>query len=446
MVLNDEQIKELLEWFVNSSVQNENWSEKRDRGLEEHHKWIQPDTIKSLSDEELEERFLSYYKSGTGNRQKLNQVNRDRIIRDKEKFRITVTYLLDESIGIEERLNQVLKGDYHIKGCGRALATAFLMDFNPKKYCLWNGKTDMGFDVLGWDVYEKADTPGVSYKKVLEALNRIKNLRPELNLSLLSIDFFLHTISAEEEGIEAVNKIKGIGYLILSYKEDSPWDDEFGKSYHYGPTVPNHKKINSGSKFLLLKKNIGFVGSGEIGNVETEDSPPDGPNHFRATFKDFEPLDPTIVLSDEIRNAIASLPGYNVQHSIKVVNKNIFDMVLSPGEISTTYWQIAPGDNAKLWDDLLNNSIAAVGFSKIDEDLSGISKDSFMKKFRDAFPDFNERRTKIKSGQLWNFINLKPGDKFITNKGKSLLLGLGLVNGGGPFLSDNLSPELSSER
>ena len=65
MVLSDEQIKELLEWFVNSSVQNVNWSEKRERGLEEHHKWIQPDTIKSLSDEELEERFLSYYKSGT---------------------------------------------------------------------------------------------------------------------------------------------------------------------------------------------------------------------------------------------------------------------------------------------------------------------------------------------------------------------------------------------
>jgi 5-methylcytosine-specific restriction protein B len=28
---------------------------------------------------------------------------------------------------------------------------------------------------------------------------------------------------------------------------------------------------------------------------------------------------------------------------------------------------------------------------------------------------------------LWNFINLKPGDKFVTNKGQSLLLGLGIV-------------------
>jgi len=274
MALTVEQIKDLLEWFVNSSVQNEKWIDIRKEGLEENHKWIQPEIIKTLSDEELEERFLSYYKSGTGNRQRLNQVNRDRIIRDKVKFRNAVTYLLDESIDIEERLNQVLKGDIHINGFGRALATAFLMDFDPGKYCLWNNKTEMGFDVLGWKAYEKSDTDGEAYKKVLEALNKLRNFKPELKLSLLEIDLFLHTISAEDEGIEAVINIKSTGYLILNFKEDSTWDDEFGKSYHYGTTVPNYKKVKSDTKFLLFKKNVGFVGYGEIDTIETEESHP----------------------------------------------------------------------------------------------------------------------------------------------------------------------------
>lgn len=30
---------------------------------------------------------------------------------------------------------------------------------------------------------------------------------------------------------------------------------------------------------------------------------------------------------------------------------------------------------------------------------------------------------------LWNFLNLKPGDRFVTNKGRSLLLGLGIIEG-----------------
>jgi 5-methylcytosine-specific restriction enzyme B len=37
---------------------------------------------------------------------------------------------------------------------------------------------------------------------------------------------------------------------------------------------------------------------------------------------------------------------------------------------------------------------------------------------------------------LYNFVNLKPGDKFVTNKGRSLLLGLGIVKGHYKFRPD----------
>jgi hypothetical protein len=118
-----------------------------------------------------------------------------------------IGYLLDEKVTLGERLEEVLesKGKYHIEGVGRAIATSFLMDFKPEKYCLWNNKTEMGFSALGWGkVYENRDSWGAAYQKVLDKLKTIIELKPELNLSFDDADIFLHTISAEEEGKQVV--------------------------------------------------------------------------------------------------------------------------------------------------------------------------------------------------------------------------------------------------
>jgi len=312
MGLSDDQIKELLEWFINTSETRQKWSEKRQRALEENHEWIRLEVIKAMPDDELKKRFLEYYKGGTGEKQNLNQIYRDRIVRDKKRFRETLLYLLDEGIDIEERFNQVLNGEHKIEGFGRAIATAFLMDFDPERYCLWNNKTDSGFSVLGWEVYKRKDSPGTAYEKVLKAHQRLRNLRPDLNLTFLETDLFLHTIAAEEEGKEIVNEITG-------------------------GTIPG---------------------------------------------------------------------GNRDEHN---------------------YWQIAPAENARLWDDLRKSSIAAVGYSRMDFDLSGKSEAELMDLFKKHYPDSSEMKIKINFRQLWNFVNLKPGHKFVTNKGKSLLLALGVV-------------------
>ena len=41
------------------------------------------------------------------------------------------------------------------------------------------------------------------------------------------------------------------------------------------------------------------------------------------------------------------------------------------------YWQIAPGENARLWPDLKSNSIAAVGWSELNFDLTGLTREEF---------------------------------------------------------------------
>lgn len=105
MALSEEQIQRLLGWFLNSSESKKKWSEPRKKESEENHNWIQCNVIQEMSDEELETKFLKYYKSG-GGRQTLNQIYRDRIIRDKKQFREVILHLLDESIDIKKRLDE----------------------------------------------------------------------------------------------------------------------------------------------------------------------------------------------------------------------------------------------------------------------------------------------------------------------------------------------------
>lgn len=262
MSLKDPEIRQLLEWFANNSETRKREYNPRRRAIKENQKWIKPNIIQNMSDEELESKFLEYYKSG-GGRQAFNPIYRDRIIRDKKRFTQTLLYLLDESVDIKERIDQVLNGTYHIEGFGRAIASSFLMDWNPNKYSLWNEKIGKGFSVLGWEIHERGDSDGTTYTKVIQALKKLKGLCPKFNLEFLDIDLFLHTISAEDEGSKAVetitNKIsskegvKEKGYWIFQgnpniYNIIEALRDGNLKTFF----VKTHKdKIKSGDKVIL---------------------------------------------------------------------------------------------------------------------------------------------------------------------------------------------------
>lgn len=189
------------------------WIDKRKACIEKNHKWIDPTTISELSNEDLKAHYLDYFNSGTGEKQSLNPLNRDRVIRDIPKFRETILHLLDEKIEIKERINDVLGGKKKISGMGKALGTAFLMDFRPDKYCLWNGKTQDGFKALGWEglYHDWGDSNGDTYSKVMNLINKLKSfvevIDPNIELVYSDVDLFLHTIAADDEGITKLNEI-----------------------------------------------------------------------------------------------------------------------------------------------------------------------------------------------------------------------------------------------
>jgi len=273
MKMSDEQIRKLLEWFINSSETKKKWSDNRKSALLENQKWINIDSVKKLSDEELEGKFLEYYKNG-GYKQSLNQIYRDRIIRDKKRFRKTLLFLLDESINIEKRIDAILEGSYHIAGFGKAIVTSMLMDNNPEKYCLWNNKTMMGFEALGLaKSYEEKDPWGRCYVKVLSSLDHLKEIVPEFNLTFDDIDLFLHTISAEDEGIAALKAInEGTEISISDVDVDSQLINmEFVMEKYLEEFIEsNFDKIDFGARLELYQdeESNGRQYPTSIGNID----------------------------------------------------------------------------------------------------------------------------------------------------------------------------------
>jgi hypothetical protein len=203
-MLKEEQIRDLLIKFKELDMYKKVHKE-REEAHKNNSKWINLDFIKNSTDDELRQKFLDYYKGGE-KRQNLNQIYRDRIIRDVSRFREMLLYLLNEEIPIEQRFRDIIEGNYKIEGVGKALASALLMDFNIDKYCLWNNRTEDGLRILGWErIYDRGDDIGTKYVKVLSVIKKLRDeIAQNLKLTFDDIDFFLHFISAEEEGIKLI--------------------------------------------------------------------------------------------------------------------------------------------------------------------------------------------------------------------------------------------------
>ena len=143
MRLSDEDVAVLLDRFV--VADKSGWRERRLDDHKQWQSWVDPAKLGSILDQDLKSQFLEYFNRGAG-RYSFNAIYHDRIIRDVKQFRDTLRFLLDESVPVEKRLNDVLdkNGVHHIEGLGRGLATSFLTDLDPLCYPTWNNKTRDG--------------------------------------------------------------------------------------------------------------------------------------------------------------------------------------------------------------------------------------------------------------------------------------------------------------
>ncbi|MGI5818084.1 MAG: hypothetical protein ACOX9R_08295 [Armatimonadota bacterium] len=92
------------------------------------------------------------------------------ITSDMDALRDTLGFLLDESIPIEERLNDIRGGgDHAIKGLGRSVITPIMLIVYPDKYAVLNSKVERALEKYG--IFPEADSFGELYVRVNEIVN-----------------------------------------------------------------------------------------------------------------------------------------------------------------------------------------------------------------------------------------------------------------------------------
>ena len=98
---------------------------------------------------------------------------------------------------------------------------------------------------------------------------------------------------------------------------------------------------------------------------------------------------------------------------------------------SAAFVKIAPGEDAKYWDDCLRDGYICVGWDEVG-DLrefpveGGISRASSRRNSPETYNNHKPTLSK-KANEVWTLMELEPGDIVIANKGTSQVLAVGKV-------------------
>lgn len=92
--------------------------------------------------------------------------------------------------------------------------------------------------------------------------------------------------------------------------------------------------------------------------------------------------------------------------------------------------KIAPGENARYWEDCRRDGYICVGWDQVGDLREFESKEAFRARFEQEFgAGYNNHRPTIskKANEVWTLAELEPGDLVVANKGTSQVLAIGTV-------------------
>lgn len=93
--------------------------------------------------------------------------------------------------------------------------------------------------------------------------------------------------------------------------------------------------------------------------------------------------------------------------------------------------KIAPGRDARFWDDCLKNNYICVGWDEVGDLSEFEDEDALREAFEGAYlqSEYNGNRSKCteKARELWALVDLEPGDIVVANRGMSHVLAIGEV-------------------
>ena len=90
--------------------------------------------------------------------------------------------------------------------------------------------------------------------------------------------------------------------------------------------------------------------------------------------------------------------------------------------------KIAPGENARFWDECLQEGYICVGWDEVGDLSEFESRDAFRVRFEEAYP-YNGHlpQARRKGNELWKLRELEPGDLVVANRGIGRVLAVGEV-------------------
>ena len=138
-------------------------------------------------------------------------------------------------------------------------------------------------------------------------------------------------------------------YFLLRRNLTSDWDDD-ESTYHYGSTVPNYKKLAIGSKVVFDSKSNGETLITGIADVDRIDDPEPNakPRDLFARLSNVANFNPPRPINERLQGMIRSMPGYNVQHSIRPISQDIYDLITGSEPIRQSPYSMLPDPNEEL--------------------------------------------------------------------------------------------------
>ncbi len=132
----------------------------------------------------------------------------NKVLANMESLRKTLKLLVDESMPIDQRIDQFRptgKGKI-ISGLGSSIYTAILFVLHPDKYPVLNTKTRRSLRTLGLYTVKSSDSHGTRYKKVIETSQM---LAAALDCTLVELDGLHHHLleTSEKDELPALFKL-----------------------------------------------------------------------------------------------------------------------------------------------------------------------------------------------------------------------------------------------
>jgi 5-methylcytosine-specific restriction protein B len=121
-------------------------------------------------------------------------------------------------------------------------------------------------------------------------------------------------------------------YFLIRSNEESRYRDEAGKIYHYTNSVPNSRRLRAGGYAIVDKKTSDgarLIGYGLLDPAQQERQ---GDSiDYHSSFRTWTAFSEPHQIPQEVLATIRSLPGYNVQHAIRPITKEVFDRLTAEG-------------------------------------------------------------------------------------------------------------------